>query len=85
MSRLRERKWQCKECKKHHLESELLKAANPFDAEQVVWGCTECKCVDCFDEICDEPECKQPASCGFPEKEDYRRTCYQHSEFVKVK
>ena len=27
---------------------------------------------------CDEPGCMRPASCGWPDGEHYRRTCFEH-------
>jgi hypothetical protein len=27
---------------------------------------------------CDEPGCYKPSSCGFPTKDSYRSTCYEH-------
>ncbi len=33
--------------------------------------------------LCDEPGCFVESSCGFPIEDGYRRTCYNHSKFVK--
>lgn len=30
------------------------------------------------EEMCDEPGCKEPTSCGFPTPNGYRRTCGEH-------
>ena len=78
-------RWLCDECENIFNESDLLRGVNPFNAEMTVTGCPNCKSVECFTEICDEPECNQPASCGFPTPDGYRRTCFKHSEFNKVK
>jgi len=78
------RRWQCDECEKIYLESDLLTAPNPFEPDFTITGCPHCKSVECFTEICDEPECTQPASCGFPTDNGYRRTCFEHSEFKKA-
>ena len=32
--------------------------------------------------FCDEPECYNGISCGFPTEDGYRRTCYEHSKFA---
>jgi len=33
--------------------------------------------------ICDEPGCFEGACCGWPSEPEYRRTCYEHSNFGK--
>ena len=73
-----ERKWKCNSCDFISVETELLKATNPFDKDETIEGCPICKSVFGFTEICDEPGCTRNASCGFPVLYGYRRTCYQH-------
>jgi len=73
-----ERKWKCVSCDNISLETELLRATNPFDKDETIEGCPICKCVFGFTEICDEPECTRDATCGFPVENGYRRTCYKH-------
>lgn len=72
--------WRCKECKNVAPDSQLLKAPNPFDADEVVFGCPVCKAVDRFEEMCDVVDCNQSASCGTPIEgtPSYVRTCYLH-------
>ena len=79
MKRLR-----CRECDRIFSESEILVAVNPFDCDQAINGCPMCKSVDCFELICDEPNCTRTAGCGFPTDNGYRHTCYEHSEFAKA-
>jgi len=33
--------------------------------------------------LCDEPDCFDGISCGWPSDNGYRRTCHRHSKFVK--
>ncbi len=73
-----ERKWKCCSCDAISLETELLRATNPFDKDETIEGCPICKYVCGFTEICDEPECTRDATCGFPVANGYRRTCYRH-------
>ena len=76
------KRWSCKNCGEISLEPALLTAPNPFDPADTISGCPNCKSVEGFDEICDEPDCLQHAGCGFPagpEFGGYRRTCYKHS------
>jgi hypothetical protein len=84
MSRNELKRWRCQECKAITLEPALLSAPNPFDPDDTIVGCPNCKSVAEFDELCDEPGCERPASCGFPTAAGgYRRTCYDHSDFKK--
>ena len=81
MARDKDKQWRCLECNEISLETDLLVAPNPFDETDNITGCPKCKGVDGFEEICDEPECKAEATCGFPVKEGfggYRRTCGKH-------
>lgn len=71
-------KWQCDECGWMGKSDDLLKAANPFDLGDTIAGCPKCKTIGAFSEICDEPECKKFAGCGWPSSEGYRRTCFEH-------
>jgi hypothetical protein len=78
-------RWRCTDCGWTGNESELLSAPNPFAPEGTILGCPNCKTVDQFDEMCDEPECDQRATCGFPTPTGYRRTCFDHSAFATTK
>lgn len=75
---MNKRKLKCVCCDAITLEPELLRATNPFDKDETIVGCPNCKSVIGFTELCDEPECIRAASCGFPTPNGYRRTCYQH-------
>lgn len=33
--------------------------------------------------LCDEPDCFNEVSCGFPTEDGYRRTCFNHSKWAK--
>ena len=71
-------RWQCSECDLIFIEFEFLEAPNPFDTNQKIIGCPNCKNVDGFKNICDEPGCIREATCGFPTPNGYRRTCGDH-------
>jgi hypothetical protein len=74
-------KLKCIECGKIFATQELLVAENPFDKNMQIQGCPYCKDVGCFEVVCDEPGCKETASCGFLSKSGiYRRTCHKHME-----
>lgn len=69
----------CQSCDRIASDSELLRAANPFDSQDELVGCPHCKQVEGFDRLCDEPECEQTVSCGWPSEDGYRSTCHKHS------
>jgi hypothetical protein len=72
-------KWACKDCDWRGTQKMLLKAPNPFDAGDIICGCPQCKAVDNFTNICDEPGCDKEATCGWkPKGAPYRRTCHKH-------
>ena len=65
-------------CNWHGSDAEMLKATNPFDPEDEIVGCPECKSVDSLVLACDEPGCWEEVSCGAPVNGGYRQTCYKH-------
>jgi hypothetical protein len=71
-------RWRCTEC--GWIGSELLTAPNPFDPEDVICGCPECRSVDDFEPVCDEVGCDKDATSGWPSPTGYRWTCHNHSE-----
>ena len=77
------KRWKCNDCDWIGDIGQLLKAPNPFAPGYGISGCPECKCVEDFTEVCDEPGCDKNAGCGFPTPDGYRRTCYEHSNFRK--
>lgn len=71
-------KVRCRSCGAHWASSALLIAPNPFDPDETVHGCPQCKAVEDLEVCCDHRECWQAASCGTPTATGYRRTCYEH-------
>jgi hypothetical protein len=71
-------KYVCEICDWHGLESEMLRAKNPFDEKTFIYGCPVCKEVDPMRTACDEPDCWEQDTCGTPTKDGYRRTCGKH-------
>ena len=79
------RVWECKLCNARTPEPALLRAQSPFDPDDTLTGCPECKqCDDGFALLCDEPGCTSEAGCGWPTGDEsdvwggYRNTCYKH-------
>ena len=71
-------KVRCTECHWIGTDTALLSAMNPFDTEETIQGCPECKSIESCNVVCDEPECKDFATCGTPTKDGYRHTCGKH-------
>lgn len=68
----------CEECDWRGLESAILCASNPFDAEDTIQGCPKCKSVNTMRTTCDEDGCWEPDTMGTPTENGYRRTCWKH-------
>lgn len=75
--------WRCLSCSADIHEGRFLRAPNPFEPETELIGCPECKALDGFTIVCSEPGCKKEASCGWPSRQGYRHTCFDHSDFAK--
>jgi len=73
---LKELHFKCKECGK--ITKTYLKAKNPFNKTDDIFGCPNCKGINTLYRICDEPNCKEIAICGFPTDKGYRNTCGKH-------
>lgn len=71
---------ECKQCGWSGKHEDLLIAANPFDAEDIVHGCPRCKQIEeGFDSLCDFAGCKDLAASGNPLKDgSYVWTCHKH-------
>lgn len=74
------RKVVCEEyrCQWRGLESQVLKAKNPFDPDYEINGCPSCKEINTIVYACDEPRYWKPVTCGTPTNNGYRSTCGQH-------
>lgn len=72
----------CNSCWSIMDQASLLRAANPFNPDDEIVGCPNCKqCDEGFTCICDEEGCDKPITCGWPSELGYRRTCYKHACF----
>jgi hypothetical protein len=78
-----DREWGCKECHWIGRQSTMLVGTHPFLPNEQVLGCPTCKSIDSFWEVCDEPGCRQEATCGWPTVVNYRRTCGHHYDPAK--
>jgi len=59
----------------------LLRAPNPFEPDEELTACPQCKGFD-VSAACDEPVCTRAGGCGWPTKDGgYRHTCWEHSDF----
>jgi hypothetical protein len=68
----------CPDCSWRGQDHDLLRAANPFDASEVITGCPNCHSVNDKPWACDEPGCWWAATCGTPTDDGYRSTCNEH-------
>ncbi len=72
-------KWTCDECRERLYSHQLLRAKNPFNPDEDISGCPECKSIDRFTNACEEMDCWRDATCGTPfGKSGYKRHCHEH-------
>jgi len=62
---------------------QILRAPNPFDSEEYIFGCPNCKGVDELIVLCDEPGCENKSTIGTPTDDGYRRVCHNHDPHHK--
>ena len=79
---MRELRFICDECGKiFEREADIPQWPRPNGSS---WGyCDRCDSAESFTNICDEPGCNHKATCGFPDKDGYRRTCGEHYQEAK--
>lgn len=71
-------KYRCNECGDYCEDKELLVATNPFDGEEMIYGCPQCKCVNEMVRVCDHAGCRDDATCGMPTEKVYKHLCGFH-------
>ena len=74
----KENKLKCSECNTLLSLDEVLTAPNPFAPEETLQCCPHCLTIDKIYSLCDVPRCDSIATCGYPSKSGYRRTCGYH-------
>ena len=76
-------RYRCNQCLLVLDARQVLTAPSPFDADDELEGCPDCKqCRFGFTRLCDEPAgCDRDATCGWPDGHGwYRHTCGRHVE-----
>lgn len=68
----------CNQCAWMGDNVEILTAPNPFDVEDTLQGCPECRSINDFQHLCDKEGCWQPVAAGGPTEEGYKWLCYKH-------
>lgn len=75
-------RWQCTECDWIGETHEIDRVDDPKPDSNMRWSvCPDCRSAESFKNLCDEPGCNKEATCGWPSENNYRRTCYWHSQF----
>ena len=75
----------CTECGWQGLKTRVLQAANSFDFDDVINGCSNCCAVNTVRTTCDEPGCWRSDTIGTPTPTGYRRTCREHEPGVSAR
>ncbi len=70
-------KLSCQECGWAGEYTDVLKARNPFQKQDVLTACPKCRSMR-LETVCDHEGCKKFAGCGTLTEEGYRWTCFEH-------
>jgi len=73
----------CKECGWNGTSDEWLEATNPFDPEDEIIGCPECKEINTMKALCATDGCLNYATCGTQTTKGYKWLCGNHYRIVK--
>src|SRR5690606_22367208 len=68
----------CNTCEWVYTMDHALRAPNPFDPSESIYGCPNCKSVEDFVRLCDRVGCDNAGSCGQSTPDRYQVTCYDH-------
>jgi len=68
----------CEECGWRGDGKDVLQAQNPFDKDDVIYGCPRCAEVNRIRRTCDADGCWDVPSMGTPTIHGYRHTCWKH-------
>ena len=72
-------RWKCLECGHKFYTWQFFTATSPFDENDTLSACPECKTVQRAEELCEEHGCELTASCGTPfGAGGYKRHCHLH-------
>ena len=69
-------RYRCTECEQICTSGDILKATNPFNEDDRLSFCPNCKRAERLDLLCDVLDCENLSSCGWPSPEGYRLTCH---------
>lgn len=68
----------CDECNWHGTVQEMLVAPNPFEPDENIYACPNCKNINTLFRACDAPGCWKRSTCGTSLKNRYMITCGKH-------
>ena len=72
-------KWKCVICDHKFYSYQFLTATSPFDEEDMLYACPECRYTREPIGLCEENGCELTASCGTPFGDgDYKHHCPLH-------
>ena len=71
-------KVRCNSCGWKGIAENMLHAPNPFDSEDTIVGCPNCRMVEDYAHVCDHDGCWETAARGTPTPERYVWSCHKH-------
>ena len=73
-----ERLVRCETCRTVTRKADLLVAPSPFDPQDELTGCPNCKDVNAHNALCDRVGCRRETTAGTSTPDGYRWTCHEH-------
>jgi hypothetical protein len=64
---------------------DMLQGVSPFDPEESIVGCPNCKAINTLVSACYVDGCWKEVSCGYPTPDGYRNSCGDHYREYKAK
>ena len=71
-------RYKCDTCGAMFDGTHMLTAKNPFDENDMIYGCPSCAAVNDFTHLCDVADCPNPATGGHSTPEGYLFHCHEH-------
>lgn len=76
-------RFKCEDCWSIVTSDRLLRAESPFDPDDEIVGCPECKSIVGFISLCHETGCSEQASMGKSTEDGYVNSCHKHIHIVE--
>jgi len=77
-------KYKCGCCDTISIVGDILKAPNPFNVHDELWGCPHCFAAEDFLRVCDGNGCNSTSVAGIPISDMYLFLCRDHASELEL-